>query len=797
MVFARLSPSTAPTALCLLFALTACGETASSPTAGGDDGDLAAGGSERAAPAPDATPPDAESDASSTADTDADTDAPPAVDRAARRPTCPVADATCVPVTPAVDVRDACLGVRWIGRLRDARAACPTADRLPAGGGAWGVERLFGNDAPIGLQPYCAYTWTPPAGGDPAFVPAKGTDYLESFGARLTQSADAFEAVAKDCLSVGVQDTDLTQRVGPLAEAAYYEAVGQVHPLPDGAAGGPAAIRVAVVDSTPRGYDEGVAMDGRSDHGLNVGRIIRKIACPGDGAGVNCVGFVAHDLALPMVTPTVATPALGGFFGYQSQLAASIRTAVSDWRAHNAGAAGAGEATHERLVINLSLGWEPVYGGAVPAAGPAGLAPPVRAVYDALQHAACQGALVFAAAGNDPGGPTPAAGAMLPAAWEQRPAPTFAQCTALEGAGYAENPSRPIYPLPGVNAYRPLIYAAAGVNHNDYPLANARPGSSGRLVATAQLAATRYEVSPGVWDHTQAISGSSAAAAATSGAAAAVWGYRPELRPYEIAQRLYDSAVSLSPDFYRSARRASVCQSGFNCGNLSVKRLDVCTALTAACAGAPSLCFAAAAAPTCAPRAKYTGSGPDLGSLEADYVAVLDATFDASALSSGLAGLTACGHTTGSVLYRTRANAGAYPADACPTRQLYGEGMLPFVGPQPTAPICAECKLGSGFKLSKTAYPKTDGVLDVLLDSSYATSTISNGLVEFLDATGKVQQSNYLRDLGLPATMTAGYAYRVSAMTVTKAPVSVRMSFSVADCAFCTAYSRAAVVTLY
>jgi len=727
-----------------------------------------------------------------------DADAGPSVDRAARAPACPVADATCVPVTAAVDTRDACLGVRWVARLRDAQAECPSADLVPAGGGTWRTERLFGDDAPPGLLGYCAYSWEPPAGGEPNFLPAKGTDYLEGFGGGLSQASNAVEAVSKDCLAVGVQDTDVTQWVGPIAETAYYAAVNRARPLPNGAAGGPAAIRVAVVDSTPRGYDEGLAMGGQSDHGLNVGRIVRTIACPGDGDGENCAGFVAHHLALPMITPTVAAPALGGFFGYQGQLAASLRAAVSDWKAHNAGLAAANEESpHERLVINVSLGWEPVYGGAVPAAGPAGLAPSVRAVYDALQHAACNGALVFAAAGNDPGGPAPVGGAMYPAAWEQRPAPTFVQCAAFEGAGYAESPSRPIFPLPGVNAYRPLIYGVAGVNHNDFPLANARPGSSGRLVATAQLAASRYEVSPGVWSHTQAISGSSAAAAATSGAAAAVWGYRPELRPYEIAQRLYDSAVSLSPDFYGAARRAKICQTGFNCGTLHVKRLDVCAALTAACAGAPSLCFAAAAAPACAIRAKYTGTGPDLTSVDAAYTARLDATLNARSLSSGLPGLSACGHTTGLVLYRTRPNAGAYPADACPSRQYYSEGMLPFVGPQPTAPICAECKLGTGFTLTKTAYPKTSGVLDVRLDSAYGASTITNGLVEFLDAAGKVQQSSYLRDLGLPATMTAGYAYRVTALTVLKAPVSVRLSFSVSDCSTCTMYSRTAVVTLY
>jgi hypothetical protein len=147
---------------------------------------------------------------------------------------------------------------------------------------------------------------------------------------------------------------------------------------------------------------------------------------PETAPGVNCVGFVSHNLALPMVTPTIATPALGGFFGYQSQLAASLQAAVSDWKAHNAGAAAADETPHERLVINVSLGWEPIYGGAVPAAGPAGLAPPVRAVYDALQHAACNGALVFAAAGNDPGGRRP---------------PLVARCIPQHGSSAPPRPS--------------------------------------------------------------------------------------------------------------------------------------------------------------------------------------------------------------------------------------------------------------------------------------------------------------------------------------------------------------------
>jgi hypothetical protein len=203
----------------------------------------------------DAGSPDAAEVVGTSADADVEPagDARPNVDRAARRPTCPVADATCVPVTPAVDVRDACLGVRWVGPAP--RRAGRVPGRRTTACRRWHlacrVERLFGDDAPTGLRGYCTYSWEPSAGGDPNLVPAKGTDYLEAFGGRLSQGTDAIEVVSKDCLAVGVQDTDVTQAVGRVAESAYYAAVDQVHPLPDGANGGPAAIRVSVVDSTP------------------------------------------------------------------------------------------------------------------------------------------------------------------------------------------------------------------------------------------------------------------------------------------------------------------------------------------------------------------------------------------------------------------------------------------------------------------------------------------------------------------------------------------------------------------
>lgn len=773
-------------ALTLALALPACG---------GEDAETPEGTTPDAAATAETTP-DLGADPADAAASEADAADPGDTSRAARGPTCPTRLATCVATAAPLDTNVACSGVRWIGLLRQPGAPCPSPARIDAGTGTWTASRLFTDEnVPASMDAYCVYTWTPPA-AQPDQQPPQGARYLTDFGAAINPAGTTtFSAVARDCHAVGVQDTAVTQAVGALAETAYYRAVGQVAPLPDGANAGPRAIRIAIADSTPHGYDEGLAQDGRSDHGLNVGRIVRKIACPGDGNGVNCAGYVSNHLALPQVSPVVATPLQGGFYGYQTQLAAAILTAVSDWQTHNA-APPAGEARHERLVINLSVGWDPAYGGAFANNAWDTLTPPTRAVYHAIRHAACRGALVVAAAGNDPGGPSPAVGPMFPGAWEAKPAPTAAQCATLEGVGFAEDPDHPVFPLPGVTPYRPILYGIAGVGHTDYPLANARKGSSGRLVALGQMAATRYEESPGNWIKTLAISGSSAAAAAVSGAAAALWGYRPDLRPYELVDLLYNNGVSLDPDANMTARRAQVCLTGVTCNTLPVRRLDVCAALRAACAGGASNCYAAADAPVCTPAPRYALTGLDLSPAEPDYAATAPVPFDATPLTAKLQGLSVCGHQNAKIFFRTPALAGAYPDDPCPLRQYYNEGAQPWVGPQPTTPICAECKLGSGV-LTASFYPAASKQLNVLIDSKYSVSTVTNGVLEFLSGSGSVVQSAFLKDLGLPATMTAGYSYQVNNVTVNARPSSARLTFTVTDRSGGAPYSRQAVVTLY
>ncbi len=745
--------------------LGACGEAdqganAADAPVGLDAGDAGDAGDAAALPDADGTDPDS--------------------NRVLITPTCPTAKATCVETAPAPSTEVACPGLRWVGKLNDANGVCPDPAAVPAGGGTWQVEQLFGANAPPALRGYCAYTWTASPANPNSEGPADNS-LLLGFDKRINVAGAApggglpFQSITKDCHVAGAAGTAVTQATGPVLESAYYRMVSQVAPLPNGAGlASPAAIRVAVADSSPHGYVDGVAGVGTFKHGLNVGRIIRKIGCPGDGGGVNCIAQVSDHLALPQITPAHASPANGGFFGYQSEVAAAIFTAVSDWQGFNTTAAAAGTPLQDRLVVNLSLGWDPMYGGDFGNNADA-LPPHIRAVYAALQHANCRGAIAVAAAGNDPGGPTPRTGAMYPAAWEAKAAPTLVQCQTIEGLPFADTVDHPIFPPVGVTPYRPVIYAAAGVGQNDYPLSNGRAGSRGRLVATADSAATRYQLADGTWVYTESMTGSSAAAAAVSGAAAAVWGYRPAMRPYEVMRALYDGGVNLDPDPTGAARRAEVCISGTVCNATPLHRLSVCGALTRVCSPATERCFDAAHAPVCATPTAYGPLGPDLTSLAPTFAAAAPQTYNGANLNSLLPGLTVCGHAAGNVFARATFRTLAYPADTCPLRQYPTEGLMPWAGPQPTSPVCPECNL----KVPKAVGSK--GTLYVFISSDYATSTVTNGIVETLSASGSVLQGFYLKDLGLPLTMPANTAYSVSTMAITTTPTSARITFTVTD----------------
>ncbi|MEZ4435101.1 MAG: S8/S53 family peptidase [bacterium] len=236
-----------------------------------------------------------------------------------------------------------------------------------------------------------------------------------------------------------------------------------------------------------------------------------------------------------------------GHYGRLGQLAVAL---------YHATTVGAGE----RLVINLSLGWDPANrpprmnpasDAALPSAlrhlAGRNLGVSELAVYAAVSHAACTGALVVASAGNDPLG-LGETGSLLPAAWAQDVLP------ARLCDGFARAPL----------GNRPLLLAVGGVDLRDRRLSNARNVSTPRLVAPAEQAAVRLPV--GDW---VVLTGTSVAAAVASGAAAAVWQQRPGATAADVAAALYQGGVRLG-------RPAEVRHAG---STFEQRRLSVCGAL--------------------------------------------------------------------------------------------------------------------------------------------------------------------------------------------------------------------------
>ncbi|HSP78869.1 MAG TPA: S8/S53 family peptidase, partial [Myxococcaceae bacterium] len=356
---------------------------------------------------------------------------------------------------------------------------------------------------------------------------------------QLQETLSQAETLGRDCHVVAPLGTNATIDAGwTTLHEHFHQQTGRLASLPVDSSSFPEEVRVAVVDSTPHGYDGGEAGQDRLGHGHAIGRIIRELGCP-EGSPA-CVAQVANHLALPLVTPTVWDTENGGYFGLQTHLARAIHSSVSEWRSYNENLE-TGASPQPRLVVNLSLAWDGRYGGAYNVLGD--LPAPVRAVHAAITHAVCRGALVVAAAGNDPGGPDPVIGPMFPAGWETKAAPTPSDCEDLEGKGYRDEELYPSFPPPGWSGYRPLVYAVGGVRGDDRPLASTRPGGRPRTAAPGAHAVA--EDANGNAVPTDVLTGTSASTAVVSGIAATVWGYRPELSGPEVMGLIRRASVDL------------------------------------------------------------------------------------------------------------------------------------------------------------------------------------------------------------------------------------------------------------
>lgn len=506
-----------------------------------------------------------------------------------------------------------CPGTVQVGRVQPG-AVCPP----PAAGSAWVHQRLFDGLAPqlpAVLAPFCVYTWTGAGAPDLGKLPSY-------------QGQAPGQWLDPDCMSVaGMAPFDNAMAaITPELEQSFFAQIEAPIGLPPAPGNTGAGVRVAVVDAWPD-----VGKIGNFEHGFAMAAIARRVAC-GGASFAPCFMRPSPHLALDLVAPDVRNPVYGGFFGYQTRLARAIAEAVF---------ARAALTPQDKLVINLSVGWDDRYNirpGGLPSEA-------VNAVRAALEHAACQGALAIAAAGNAGSGPAPGSGPVYPAAWEQTPAPACAGPVT-----------------------RPLVYAVGGVDGRDMPIANTRPGGRPTLAAPAFVV-------PGVMANgtTNVISGpftgTSVAAAITSGVAASVWNRNGGLRPDQVMGLLRGSAVN-TPD------TADFCL-GPSCG--LVARISQCRALEAVMGTALScvkIPFAGGVNPVWSPSDRATIQSLSVATYDGQNLLTLDTP---AACSSPIF-----------IPFGLASYPGTWP---CPSEQLPNSIEAPTVGPQPPPDPCPACTL--------------------------------------------------------------------------------------------------------
>lgn len=361
---------------------------------------------------------------------------------------------------------------------------CPA----PAMGSAWTVEELFPT-GPAKLDDYCRYLWTGGGAPDMTQLPAGVT-------------------TGPDC-RVFAQ----TPLAGPLGTSYGDAFASALEVVPEGVALGPGSpVHTVVVDTAASDPSKA-----RADHGPAIAAIVAAIgdACvPGLSPAAECQRNVVTRLGLPQVIGSEGIAPdheKGGYFGYQSDLAQGLYAAYESWTNHD-----------HKLVINLSVGWEPS-GGDLDGSG-APTSPVLEALRDTVDLLRCNDAIVIAASGNQPVDSC-AADPTGPGAWERHAAPDATRCADF---GLAAPPSSA--------SYRPLLYAATPLDWSGSNLANFRPGSDARM---ATLGFGGYATT-GARGHGP-LSGSSISSAALSGVASIVWSYFPGLDADAVMALIYAS----------------------------------------------------------------------------------------------------------------------------------------------------------------------------------------------------------------------------------------------------------------
>ncbi len=405
-------------------------------------------------------------------------------------------------------------GRRWIG----ISANCSS---VPSG---WIGRRLFAaSNMPASLARYCLYVWSGARKGPLARdLSALHNDPNITDLGQDEPVVYPLNAAARENFSQGLRNA-LVQQVGGVSILSSPPSSNNV--------------RVVVIDSAPTSPHGAIAM-GTNRHGDTLAHLVEDLVCepltctgactPTQVLARPCASQVTSVLALPWTSPT-SSSAAGGSLGTLGDLATAIALTVEDWQ--NWG-------PQRRVIMNLSVGWEHHDDLATCSTSTTNDRGPERAVKDILQFAAGRGALIFAAAGNDSGGPSPRTGLLCPAAY---------QAIAKE-----------------LDPTQPLLVAVSGVDYADQPLEMTRPDG------IAGFAAPGIGVSwiPGQPVPPQLV-GTSVATAVVSAVAALVWSSKPSLSPQQVLSALYAGGVSVGS--------ANACPVSFP--GCSARRINTCGAL--------------------------------------------------------------------------------------------------------------------------------------------------------------------------------------------------------------------------
>jgi hypothetical protein len=306
---------------------------------------------------------------------------------------------------------------------------------------------------------------------------------------------------------------------------------------------------VAVLDASPWG----VTKKDDSGHGYAMNRIIGHLSCVGGADAPDCGDFVRPYVALPRIFKNGKWEPgpNGGFIGYFHDLFDAFEQALDE------------RPKDRRLIVNLSLGWDPVM--TVPDG------PEERRMRELLERAYCEGVLVIGAAGN---GTMTSQAPVFPAALESAgPGPDAKRCRDVLGIRD---------PRPPASGYSPLIHSVGSVDLFDERLPTMRAWAHPRLAAYGMAATVP---GPGSGEYFDPTTGTSASAAAVSGMAAVVWRLKPRLDAAQVMAAVYKGGVPLETTYSKSRTEYCVDTAHDRCRSWLPRRPTLCGAVKAVLGG--------------------------------------------------------------------------------------------------------------------------------------------------------------------------------------------------------------------